>query len=379
MLRRAAILAVAIFALAAAPIFARAQLAPDQMTSYKLGAPSPHWAYIFDSPISVPQVSKVFILDTDAQKMLGQLNGGYLANFVIAPGGDELYMAGTFYSRTWHGTRLDAVEIFDAHTLAFKGEVKIPPKRLLIVPKDNSAAVTTDGRFMLIENMTPATSVSVVDLKARKFIGEIETPGCVQVLVSGARKFSSMCADGGILTVILDDAGKLKSRNQSKPFFDPSKDPVFDQPALAGTTAYFDSYHGMIYKVDLSGDEARAAPGWSALSDDDRKANWRPGGWQSISASADGATVYLLMHQGGEWTHKQTGKEVWAFDSAKKIRTARIALKTEAYSIRASAGPKPILESLALIQSQLETYSLPDGKYRGVYTNLGAPFLIYGP
>jgi len=376
---RIAIVAATLLALAVAPYSARAQLAPDQMTSYKLGAPSPHWAYIFDSPISVPQVSKVYILDTDARKMLGQLNGGYIASFVMSPDASELYMVGTFYSRTWHGTRTDAVEIFDAHTLGFKSEVKIPPKRLLIVPKDNSAAVTRDGRFMLVENLTPATSVSVVDLKARKFVGEIETPGCVQVLVSGARKFSSMCADGSILTVNLDDAGKLKSRKQSKPFFNPSKDPVFDQPALVGTTAYFDSYHGMIYQVDLSGDEARAEPGWSALSEDDRKANWRPGGWQSISASADGGSVYLLMHQGGEWTHKQTGKEVWVFDTAKKARIARIPLKTEAYSIRTSSGPKPILECLALIQSQLETYSLPDGKYQGVYTNLGAPFLIYGP
>jgi methylamine dehydrogenase heavy chain len=379
MFSRIALLTITLLALAVSPLSVRAQLAPDQMTSYKLGAPNPHWAYVFDSPISVPQVSKVFILDTDGQKMLGQLNGGYLASFVMAPGGAELYMVGTFYSRVWHGTRTDAIEIFDAHSLAFKGEIKIPPKRLLIVPKDNSAAVTSDGRFLLVQNLTPATSVSVVDLRTRKFVGEVETPGCVQVMPSGPRRFASMCADGSILTVTLDDTGKLKSRKQSKPFFDPSKDPVFDQPALAGTTAYFDSYHGLIYKVDLAGDEARAEPGWSALTDDNRKANWRPGGWQSIAASPDGSTVYLLMHQGGEWTHKQTGKEVWAFATAKKARIARIPLKTEAYSIRATGGPKPILECLALIQSQLETYSLPDGKYLGVYSNLGAPFLIYGP
>ncbi|HUY25795.1 MAG TPA: amine dehydrogenase large subunit [Candidatus Binataceae bacterium] len=379
MFSRSLICAAAMLAIAAVPVPVRAQLAPDQMTSYKLGAPAPHWAYIFDSPSSVPQVSKVLIVDTDARKLLGQLNGGYLASFVMSPDRSELYMAGTFYSRTWHGTRTDAVEIFDARTLDFKSEIKIPPKRLLIVPKDNSAAVTTDGRFMIVANLTPATSVSVVDLKAHKFVGEIETPGCVQVMVSGARKFSSMCADGSILTVTLDDAGKLAHRGRSKPFFNPSKDPVFDQPAVVGATAYFDSYHGMIYKVDLSGEVAVAEPGWSALDDADRKANWRPGGWQSISASADGAEIYLLMHQGGEWTHKQFGKEVWVLNAAQKNRTARIALKTQAYSIRASAGPQPILECLALLESQLETYSLPDGKYLGVYRNLGAPFLIYGP
>ncbi len=376
--KRLAIAASAILFLFVASGVARAQLRPDQMTSLRLAAPQPHWAYVLDMPNAVPQVTKIYIVDTDRQKMLGQLNGGYLASFVMSPDHREYYMVGTFYSRVWHGTRTDAVEILDASTLNFKGEVVIPPKRLLIVPKNNSAGITPDGRFMLVENLTPATSVSVIDLKARRFVGEIETPGCVQVLVSGPRRFSSMCADGSILTVHLDDSGKAKTRKQSKPFFDPSKDPVFDQPVIAGTDAYFDSYHGMIYKVDLSGDVAKAEPGWSALDDADRKASWRPGGWQTIAESAGGAKIYLLMHQGGEWTHKQDGKEVWVLDTAKKTRISRIPLKTDAYSIRVSSGANPILESLSLVQSQLETYSLPDGKYLGVYHGLGAPFLIYG-
>ena len=39
----------------------------------------------------------------------------------------------------------------------------------------------------------------------------------------------------------------------------------------------------------------------------------------------------------------------------------------------------PILFSLALIQSQFETYSAPDGKFLGVEHGIGTPFLLYGP
>jgi len=358
---------------------ALAQLPPDQMTSYTLSEPKPHWVYVLDSVFLAPFASKIDIVDLDAHKLLGQVNGGYLSNFEFSPDRRELYMIDTFFSRTWHGTRTDAVSIFDAKTLAYKSEIIIPPKRLLIVPKFNSTGITPDGRFLLVANLTPATSVSVVDLKAHKFVGEIETPGCVQVLIAGDRKFASMCAAGSILTVQLDEAGKLKSRKESKPFFDPSKDPVFDQPVVVGTTAYFDSYHGQVHQVDLAGDEAQATASWSAVGDDDRKKNWRPGGWETIAADEKGDQLYLLMHQGGEWTHKQTGKEVWVFDARKQTRTAVIPLKTEGYSIRVSKGPQPILQNLSLVHSLLETYSLPDGNYQGVFKDVGSAFLIYGP
>lgn len=378
MVKRASILACLLFALAAfSP--ARAQLPSDQMTSYKLGDPQPHWAFILDSVFIEPAVSKVDIVDLDAQKMLGQLDGGYYSNFEYSPERHEMYTIDTFYSRAWHGTRSDAVSIFDSRTLVYKGEISIPPKRLMIVPKINTTGMTPDSRFLLVANLTPSTSVSVVDLKSRKFVGEIETGGCVQVLIAGNRKFASMCPDGSLLTVHLDESGKVQSRKQSKPFFDPARDPVFDQPVVVGDKAYFDSYHGQLYPVDLSGDEAQALGDWPLTTEEDRKAKWRPGGWLSIAASEKGDLLYVLMHQGGEWTHKQPGKEVWVFDSAKKTRVGRIPLKTEGYSIRVSRGPNPILESIALVQSQIESYTAPEGKYLGVYKDIGSSFLVYGP
>jgi methylamine dehydrogenase heavy chain len=378
MLKRRVLFALVLCAFAVSGI-AHAQLPPDQMTSYKLGTPQPHWAFILDSVFLAPTVSKVNIVDLDKMKLLGQVDGGYFSNFEYSPSRHEMYTIDTFYSRAWHGTRSDAVSIFDAHTLLYKGEIPIPPKRLLIVPKINTTGITPDGRFLLVANLTPATSVSVVDLKSRKFVDEIEMPGCVQVLIAGNRKFASMCADGSLLTVKLDDAGKPVSRKQSKPFFDPARDPVFDQPVLVGSTAYFDSYHGQLHVMDLSGDVAHSEGEWSLTTDEDRKANWRPGGWLSIAASEKGDLLYVLMHQGGEWTHKQPGKEVWVFDSARRTRVGRIALKTDGYSIQVTRGPNPLLESLPLTKSQIEAYTAPEGKYLGAYKDIGTSFLVTNP
>jgi methylamine dehydrogenase heavy chain len=381
---RSLILLVAAIMLAAAPK-ALAQLPPDQMTSLTLPAVGPNWIFVLDAGFPSNVAARVYIVDTARLKMIGQVSGGYLSNFVLAPDHHEFYSVDTYYSRGWRGTRTDVVSIFDAKTLNFSGEVELPPKRLLIVPKRDSSAITPDGQFILVANMTPATSISVVDAKARKFVGEIETPGCVQAFPSGNRQFDSMCADGSLLTVQLDDSGKEKGKTTSKPFFDPSKDPVFDQPALVGTKAYFDSYYGNLYQVDLSGTEAKADAPWSLITAADKAGKWRPGGWQTVAVEPKSGVLLVLMHQGGDWTHKQFGSEVWVFDLAKKQRVKRIKLKTPGYSIFATNADKPMLEVLDLQTSmqegtgQLEAYNLTDGKFIGKLDQIGSPFVIYGP
>jgi methylamine dehydrogenase heavy chain len=378
MIKRFNVILLLVFAIATMAAPARAELQPDEMTMKTLPEPAPNWVFVLDAGFPSTSTARLDIIDGDTRKMLGQVTGGYLANFEISADHRELYMIDTFYSRGWRGIRTDVISIFDAKSLGFEAEVEIPPKRTLIVPKRDTARVTPDGRFMLVANMTPATSVSVVDLKARKFAGEIDTPGCVQVIAPGNRQFSSMCADGSILTVQLDEAGAAKDKKQGKPFFDPNKDPVFDQPAVAGSKAYFDSYHGAIHAVDLSGAQAAPEADWSVYANDKEK-SWRPGGWQTIACNEKRGLLFVLMHQGGEWTHKQFGTEVWVFDAAKKARVGGIKLKTPAYSIYVSNSDHPILYALSLLKSQLDEYAVPDGKHLGTVDQLGTPFLLQGP
>ena len=106
--------------------------------------------------------------------------------------------------------------------------------------------VTPDGRFLLYSNLTPATSVTAVDLQGNKVAAEIQTPGCSEILILGAREFASVCADGSMLTTQFDDNAKAtEQKRTAKPFFDVDKDPVFAAPAMIDKQAYFVSYHGV--------------------------------------------------------------------------------------------------------------------------------------
>ena len=381
MIKRSTFLAatIAITLMSGATVPARAQLPADQMTTLTLPAPKPNWVFIMDLQFPVNLLQKIWIIDGDARKLLGTVYGGYEGNFEISPDHREMYMIDTYYSRGWRGDRTDVVSIFDAKTTNLIAEVKIPPKRLLIVPKRSSSSITPDGRFLLVANMTPATSVTIVDLKERKFLGEIETPGCAQVTATANRQFFSMCADGSMLSVQFDDTGQQTGKKQSKPLFDPSTDPMFDQPAVAGNKVYFTSYHGNVLPVDFSGAEAAAQPGWPMIDAADPDKSWRPGGWQTVTYQPKSGLLYSLMHQGGEWTHKQFGTEVWVFNAQTHKRVNRIKLKTPGYSILVSNGDKPILFDMSLVPPKLETYSAPDGKYLGDYDDIGTPFLLYGP
>ncbi|HXN86230.1 MAG TPA: amine dehydrogenase large subunit, partial [Candidatus Binataceae bacterium] len=185
--------------------------------------------------------------------------------------------------------------------------------------------------------------------------------------------------DGSMLSVQFDGSGKQIEKKQSKPLFDPSTDSMFDQPATAGSTAYFISYHGKVLPVDFSGAEAVAQSSWAMIDEADPDKSWRPGGWQTVTYQPKSGLLYALMHQGGEWTHKQFGTEVWVFNAQTHKRVQRIKLKTPGYSILVSNGDKPILFDMSLVPPKLETYSAPDGKYLGEYDDIGTPFLLYGP
>jgi len=356
---------------------ALAQIPPEKSTVRVLPLPGPHWVYLLD-PITNFMEARVSIIDGDALGFEGMLSGGYVSVMAIAPDRKSVYMADTYYSRGTRGDRTDVVSIFDSTTLKPAGEVVLPPKRLLSNPKHYSIGVTPDDRFMLVSNLTPATSTSVVDLNAKKMLGEIDTPGCTQVLISANRKFTAMCADGSLMTVTFGDDGKATAKNRAKPFFNVDKDPVFDQPVMIGTTVYFVSYYGLLYPVDLSGDTAKPGDSWSMLSDQDKKESWLPGGWELEGVNAGQGLLYVLMHQGKDWSHEQAGTEVWVYDLGKKARLARIVLPQVADSIYVTRDDKPLLFAASHDSGTMQVFDAATRTYRGVMNNLGSPWIIYG-
>lgn len=335
-----------------------------------LPAMSPHWVFVED-PISNVTINSVSLIDGDSLKTLGMISGGLESDFALAPDHKRLFMADTYWSRGTRGARTDVVTIYDARTLNVTGEVAIPPRQLSI-PDHTQADVTPDGRFLLVTNMTPATSVTVVDLKSDKFIGKIATPSCTEVFVTGPRQFSSICGDGSMLTVTMDDSGKAASTKRAGPFFDPEKDPVFGYPAMVGKVGYFVSYHGVVHPVELSGPQAQFQPTWSLLDAADKAQHWLPGGWQAYWAYQKRGLLYVLMHQGGEWSHREVGVQAWVFDVHQKRRIDRITLAEPADSIVTTQDGNPLLFAVTTHTGKLQVYSALNGRYHGA-TDLPAP------
>jgi methylamine dehydrogenase heavy chain len=125
----------------------------------------------------------------------------------------------------------------------------------------------SDGRHFLVFNMTPAQSVSVVDVEERNFVGEISTPGCAMIMPVEDNDFLMICGDGTLQLIQLDEQGNETNRERSKEFFEVLEDPVFDRPVptsggwlLMSHSGYASAKHGRCWtKMTKSRSGGRAA------------------------------------------------------------------------------------------------------------------------
>ena len=312
------ILGASLLILVAAPVPARAEALgqvarlPDE--------PGVHRVWLGDLILE-----RTALFDADSGRFLGMLNGGtgiVAPNF--SPDRREIYLAETHYSRGTRGTRTDVVTIYDALSLAAVAEVVIPPKRADFVHWMASSALSDDGRFLAVFNLTPATSLSIVDVEERRFVGEIAAPGCSLVYAAGPRRFAMLCGDGSLLVIGLDERGREIHKKRSTPFFEPFEDPVTEKAVRIGDRWLFVSFDGIVHPVDVSQQTPRFEPSWSLVDEDDRARSWRIGGAQHLAVHERSGRLYSLMHQGGPDSHKQPGSEIWVYDIAEQRRVQRI-------------------------------------------------------
>jgi methylamine dehydrogenase heavy chain len=354
---------------------ASAQVAPEPVGQVatlpaEMGA---HWVWASDSVLN-----RSALFDADTGKMLGMVNGGVGVSPLrphVSRARGEVYVVETVYSRHHRGERTDLVTIYDAETLAVAGEVVIPAKRADNGNGVGLAALLDGDRFLAVFNQNPGMSVSVVDLEARSFVGEIETGGCALVLPAGPRRFGMLCGDGSALAVTLDESGREAGRARGPVFFDATKDPLTEKGVRAQEGLWlFASFEGLLHPVDFAREQPGGDPPIALFTEPEREAGWRIGGMQHLAFHAESRELFSIVHQGGPGSHKDAGPEVWVHRlDGTRVRTIEVENLTVAF-LRPLIG----IEAGGFADWLLSSVLPNPGADSVAVTQDGAPLLLVG-
>lgn len=306
-----------------------------------------HWVWISD--FQYGGYGRTLLYDADNAELKGMIDTGWEGNKLDFPRtGNEIYSLGMYMSRGYRGQRTDTVATYDKRTLKLLREVETPPKSIKGLPDPNHTTLSDDDRFLFMHFFTPASSVGIVDVKANRYVGEIETAGCAHIMAAGTRRFFMLCGDGAALVVTIGEDGLETSRQRSAPFFDPDKDPIHGSGTRSGNTWYFASHRGQIHEVDVTGEQLVFPAPWS-ITQTQKGLHWVPGPlMQPVAVHHATRRLFVLMLSsdlkpkgGGYDFHRLEATEVWTFDLQSKRRLKRTPLKLPTSTMAVSQGAAP--------------------------------------
>jgi methylamine dehydrogenase heavy chain len=225
------------------------------------------------------------------------------------------------------------VSVYDAKTLNLVKEIPLPGRALVL--KMQNFDISASGARAYVYIMLPASSVVWVDLKKQAVGGTVEIPGCALVFPWGEQGFSSLCSDGSLANVTIPESGPAKVTH-SKPFFDANNDPIFENSFVDRVSgkAIFLSYTGLVYEAKLGSDSVvekpwsiQKAAGFPVAGTGVQELAWRPGGGQLAAYHKASGKLFVLMHAGNYWTHRQGGSEIWVLDTKSHALLSRFQLQ----------------------------------------------------
>jgi methylamine dehydrogenase heavy chain len=331
---------------------------PQQLTAKPAIDPGPN---IFTSVSPSSGAGAIHVFSATDLSYKGSMSSGAMGQVLLSRDGKTAYAASLFMTRVVYGEKAMVLQIYDVATLSLIKEIPLPPKLAQVLPQDSMLVQSADGRYVYVQNATPATSVTVVDVVAGKVTGEIPSPGCFGIYPSlEGDRFSAICGDGTFASYTLRPDGTSADRTRSQKIFDADKDPIFMPAARVGLDLVFISYHGNIYRVTDSGPVDKLTDTYSVTAG--VTGGWAPGGTQLIAYNKANDILFIAMHPNArDGSHKQPAKEVWAYSLTSK----KILYRSPVDGINAltvSDAPVPVLyasKALALMRFEVD----PDAKF----------------
>ncbi len=287
-------------------------IAPETLSVAEKVLPGPNLMVVASSWDGAGAIT-LFSADDLAYK--GNYPAGLTAQFAYDAARRAAYVASVFPERITYGPVHVWLQAIDLETLKTVRETEVPPRMAQMPPSDTVLAIGgVSGEWAFVQNATPATSVSVIDLATGTLLSEIPNPGCWGAYPApGAAKFSSLCGDGTIQTVKLTPDGQFESQASSAPLFDAVNDPLFTHAQRVEGDLVFVSFGGRFLRVSDAGDVAVATDDWTFVEGVGGK--WAPGGFQLTSYNAAAGVMFVLMHKNPyDGSHKNSADQVWAVD-----------------------------------------------------------------
>lgn len=299
--------------------------------------------YIFALSGSWKGASQVYTLGTDLT-MKGNVSPGLQPMVTVTADASKMYVSSNYNERIVWGETTSVIQEFDVQTQTLLREIEVPAGKLAMnEPQPAMIQLSTDEKFLLVQNATPATSVSVVDLESGAFLTEIPTPGCWGVLpMVTANSFTTICGDGTFNTYSWNADGTFGDPVKSAPIFDADADALFTNPAVMNGKLVFASFKGNLYVVDITGEAAvldEVLPLSAGVEGD-----WAPAGSEVIVGHEATNSLFVLMHSGAyEGSHKNATEEIWAYDLGTKTLGYRSTNAGEDNLMMVQGGETPML------------------------------------
>jgi methylamine dehydrogenase heavy chain len=320
---------------------------PEESMINTAPAPKRSWFFV-QRGFVVPGTA---IYDTTNGKYIAQVETPMLGDMAIDPAGKHYYVAETDWSRRLHGTRQDFISVYDSATLKLEGDIDIPG-RILVGGREHNFIVSADGKMAYVYNFSPVSSVNIVDLTKRKFVKSFELPGCADLILNPGVGLAALCSDGSIASINL--TGAKEEITRSDPFFGATTDPIFDnvQYDKAKNEVVMLSYTGLVYTAKLGAKITVSTPFSLQEAAGVRKGdtkpldvNWFPGGGQPIALHRASGHLFVLMHSGEYWSHKDSGTEIWELDMAthKVVKRLSVEGHPSVLNVTQEANPKLIV------------------------------------
>lgn len=170
---------------------ARAELPLEQLSTTALPVPNSHRLYLSDPSLGHIVDGRIHVIDGEKMRYLGLIGAGFAAATALSNDGQTLFWLLPITAACSVVSGPMWLRHITPPILRLKYEIEVPPRRAQGLNIKALLRQTRDGRFLLVQNATPAATVTVVDLQSHKVSAEIPNSGCWGVIPGRKRSRSS--------------------------------------------------------------------------------------------------------------------------------------------------------------------------------------------